>query len=58
MTIGAKVDNLIESLQKISTPDTEICFVDPSRPFLIRPYDPADTTENVTILIMPMLVNA
>lgn len=58
MTIGAKVDSLIESLQKISTPDTEICFVDPSRPFLIHPSDPADTTENVTILIMPMLVNA
>ena len=57
MTIGVKADSIIEELSRIVEPTVCIHFTDPSRAVTIVPVDPLYQGEEITMLLMPMLVN-
>ena len=57
MTIGVKADSIIEELSRIVEPTVCIHFTDPSRAVTIQPVDPLYQGEEITMLLMPMLVN-
>ena len=57
MTIGVKADSIIEELSRIVEKTVCIHFTDPSRAVTIVPVDPLYQGEEITMLLMPMLVN-
>lgn len=57
MTLGVKADNIIDELSRIIEPKVTIHFTDPSRAVTITPDDPLYQGEEITMLLMPMLVN-
>ena len=57
MTIGVKADSIIEELSRIVEKTVSIHFTDPSRAVTIVPVDPLYQGEEITMLLMPMLVN-
>ena len=57
MTLGVKADSLIDELSRIIEPTVTIHFTDPSRAVTIQPDDPLYQGEEITMLLMPMLVN-
>ena len=57
MTIGVKADSIIEELSRIVENTVSIHFTDPSRAVTIVPVDPLYQGEEITMLLMPMLVN-
>ena len=57
MTIGVKADSIIDELSRIAEPTVSIHFTDPSRAVTIVPEDPLYQGEEITMLLMPMLVN-
>ena len=57
MTLGVKADSLIDELSRIIEPTVTIHFTDPSRAVTITPDDPLYQGEQITMLLMPMLVN-
>ena len=57
MTLGVKADNIIDELSRIIEPQVTIHFTDPSRAVTITPVDPLYQGEEITMLLMPMLVN-
>ena len=57
MTIGVKADSIIEELSRIVEKTVSIHFTDPSRAVTIQPVDPLYQGEEITMLLMPMLVN-
>ena len=56
MTIGVKADSIIEELSRIVEKTVSIHFTDPSRAVTIVPVDPLYQGEEITMLLMPMLV--
>lgn len=57
MTLGVKADSIIDELSRIIEPSVTIHFTDPSRAVTINPIDPLYQGEEITMLLMPMLVN-
>lgn len=57
MTLGVKADSIIDELSRIIEPKVTMHFTDPSRAVTITPIDPLYQGEEVTMLLMPMLVN-
>ena len=57
MTLGVKADSIIDELSRIIEPRVTIHFTDPSRAVTIAPIDPLYQGEEITMLLMPMLVN-
>ena len=57
MTIGVKADSIIDELSRIVEKTVCIHFTDPSRAVTIVPVDPLYQGEEITMLLMPMLVN-
>jgi DNA polymerase-3 subunit beta len=57
INIGMKASSLIDSLGRLVDHDVEIQFADPYRAVTIRPLNPVFKDEEVTMLIMPMLIN-
>ena len=57
MTIGVKADSIIDELSRIVEKTVSIHFTDPSRAVTIVPVDPLYQGEEITMLLMPMLVN-
>jgi DNA polymerase-3 subunit beta len=57
MSIGVKADLLIEALSHIAEPRVRMDFVDPTRALTITPEEPMYEGENVTMLLMPMMLN-
>ena len=57
MTLGVKADSLIDELSRIIEPTVTIHFTDPSRAVTIQPVDPLYQCEQITMLLMPMMVN-
>lgn len=57
MNIGVKADSLIEFLTKIVEKDIIVHFTNPSSAITINPQEPFYEGENITALIMPMLIN-
>ena len=57
MTLGVKADSIIDELSRIIEPKVTIHFTDPSRAVTITPDDPLYHGEEITMLLMPMLVN-
>ena len=57
MTIGVKADSIIDELSRIVEKTVCIHFTDPSRAVTIQPVDPLYQGEEITMLLMPMLVN-
>ena len=57
MTIGVKADSIIDELSRIIEKTVTIHFTDPSRAITIIPDDPLYQGEEITMLLMPMLVN-
>ena len=57
MTLGVKADSIIDELSRIIEPKVTIHFTDPSRAVTINPIDPLYQGEEITMLLMPMLVN-
>ena len=57
MTLGVKADSIIDELSRIIEPTVTIHFTDPSRAVTITPDDPLYQGEEITMLLMPMLVN-
>ena len=57
MTLGVKADSIIDELSRIIEPTVTIHFTDPSRAVTIQPNDPLYQGEEITMLLMPMLVN-
>lgn len=57
MTLGVKADSIIDELSRIIEPKVMIHFTDPSRAVTINPIDPLYQGEEITMLLMPMLVN-
>ena len=57
MTIGVKADSIIDELSRIVEKTVCIHFTDPSRAVTIEPVDPLYQGEEITMLLMPMLVN-
>ena len=57
MTIGVKADSIIDELSRIVEKTVCIRFTDPSRAVTIEPVDPLYQGEEITMLLMPMLVN-
>ncbi len=56
MTLGVKADSIIDELSRIIEPSVTIHFTDPSRAITIQPDDPLYQGEEITMLLMPMLV--
>ena len=57
MTIGVKADSIIDELSRIVEKTVCIHFTDPSRAVTIVPVDPLYQGEEITMLLMPMMVN-
>lgn len=57
MTLGVKADSIIDELSRIIEPKVTMHFTDPSRAVTIAPIDPLYQGEEITMLLMPMLVN-
>ena len=57
MTLGVKADSIIDELSRIIEKTVTIHFTDPSRAITITPDDPLYEGEEITMLLMPMLVN-
>ena len=57
MTLGVKADSIIDELSRIIEPRVTMHFTDPSRAVTITPIDPLYQGEEITMLLMPMLVN-
>ena len=57
MTLGVKADSIIDELSRIIEPKVTMRFTDPSRAVTIQPIDPLYQGEEITMLLMPMLVN-
>jgi DNA polymerase-3 subunit beta len=57
MTLGVKADSIIDELSRIIEPTVTMHFTDPSRAVTINPIDPLYQGEEITMLLMPMLVN-
>ena len=57
MTIGVKADSIIDELSRIVEKTVCIHFTDPSRAVTIQPVDPLYQGEEITMLLMPMMVN-
>ena len=57
MTLGVKADSIIDELSRIIEPTVTIHFTDPSRAVTITPDDPLYQGEEITMLLMPMMVN-
>ena len=57
MTLGVKADSIIDELSRIIEPTVTMHFTDPSRAVTIAPIDPLYQGEEITMLLMPMLVN-
>ena len=57
MTIGVKADSIIEELSRLVEPTVTIHFTDPSRAITITPADPLYQGEEITMILMPMMVN-
>ena len=57
MTLGVKADSIIDELSRIIEPQVTMHFTDPSRAVTIAPIDPLYQGEEITMLLMPMLVN-
>lgn len=57
MTIGVKADSIIDELSRIVEKTVSIHFTDPSRAVTIQPVDPLYQGEEITMLLMPMMVN-
>ena len=57
MALGVKADSIIDELSRIIEPTVTIHFTDPSRAVTIQPNDPLYQGEEITMLLMPMLVN-
>ena len=57
MTLGVKADSIIDELSRIIEPTVTIHFTDPSRAVTIQPDDPLYQGEEITLLLMPMMVN-
>lgn len=56
LSIGVKASNIINMLSKISTQNVLLNLNAPSRAIIIEPND-EDATEEITGLLMPMLIN-
>ena len=56
LSIGVKASSMINMLSKLSTPEIDLNFNDPSRAIVINPVDD-ESEEEITGLIMPMLLN-
>ena len=57
MTLGVKADSIIDELSRIIEPQVTMHFTDPSRAVTFAPIDPLYQGEEITMLLMPMLVN-
>ena len=57
MTLGVKADSIIDELSRIIEQTVTIHFTDPSRAVTITPDNPLYQGEEITMLLMPMLVN-
>jgi DNA polymerase-3 subunit beta len=57
MTLGVKADSIIDELSRIIEPQVTMHFTDPARAVTINPIDPLYQGEEITMLLMPMLVN-
>ena len=57
MTLGVKADSIIDELSRIIEPKVTMHFTDPSRAVTFAPIDPLYQGEEITMLLMPMLVN-
>lgn len=57
MSIGVKADTTIKILSLIAEPRIHIRFTDPSRALTITPDEPIYEGEELTIVIMPMMLN-
>jgi DNA polymerase-3 subunit beta len=57
MTLGVNADSIIDELSRIIEPQVTMHFTDPSRAVTINPIDPLYQGEEITMLLMPMLVN-
>jgi DNA polymerase III sliding clamp (beta) subunit (PCNA family) len=57
MTLGVKADSIIDELSRIIEKTVTIHFTDPSRAITIIPDDPLYQGEEITMLLMPMMVN-
>ena len=55
--IGMKASSLIDSVGRLVEHEVEIQFADPSRAVTIRPLNPMIKDEEVTMLIIPMIIN-
>ena len=55
--IGMKASSLIDSLGRLVEHEVEIQFADPSRAVTIRPLNPINKDEEITMLIMPMIID-
>ena len=56
LRIGMKASHLIDSLGRLVEHEVEIQFADPSRAVTIRPLNPINKDEEITMLIMPMII--
>ena len=57
MTLGVKADSIIDELSRIIEPTVTIHFTDHSRAVTITPDNPLYQGEEITMLLMPMMVN-
>lgn len=57
MTLGVKADSIIDELSRIIESRVTMHFTDPSRAVTFAPIDPLYQGEEITMLLMPMLVN-
>ena len=57
INIGMKASSLIDSVGRLVEHEVEIQFADPMRAVTIRPLNPIIKDEEVTMLIMPMIIN-
>ena len=57
MNIGVKADTIIKLLSMVPEPSVDIHFTDPSRAITITPVDPIYEGEELTMLIMPMMLD-
>ena len=57
MMIDGIADSIIDELSRIIEPQVTMRFTDPSRAVTIQPIDPLYQGEEITMLLMPMLVN-
>ena len=57
MSIGVKADTIIKILSLIAEPRIHIHFTDPSRALTFIPDEPIYEGEELTVVIMPMMLN-